>query len=81
MFQVELAHWFYLDLLREENPNLPSVKFAQFCAILFNHVPFLRRHMLNISDVLSDFKSYKQQVPTYGAIILDPSLKKVSLFI
>jgi len=55
------------------------VKFAQFCAILFNHVPFLRRHIVNINEVLSDFKLYKQQVPTYGAIILDPSLKKCLL--
>ena len=38
MFQVELAHWFYIDFHRVENPSLPEMRLPQFtgsCLMLF----------------------------------------------
>jgi hypothetical protein len=29
-FQVELAHWFYLDFYREEDPSLPNLHLKEF---------------------------------------------------
>ena len=30
MFQVELAHWFYIDFHRVEDPSLPEMRLPQF---------------------------------------------------
>ena len=30
MFQIELAHWFYIDFHRVEDPTLPEMKLPQF---------------------------------------------------
>lgn len=75
MFQVELAHWFYLDWLCEERTDLPKLSFKPFCKTLFGHVPFLRVYMGCFDTVLNDFRTYKSIVPTYGTIIVDRSYK------
>ncbi|KAI1301509.1 m7GpppN-mRNA hydrolase [Halotydeus destructor] len=75
MFQIELAHWFYLDWLCEERSELPKLSFKPFSKVIFQHVPFLRVHIANFDQVLDDFRAYKSNVPTYGAIIVDPSLQ------
>lgn len=80
MFQVELGHWFYLDLMCEDNQSLPRVPFKVFCQKMFAHVPFLRRHMGQLDEIIEKFRDYKSNVPTYGAIILDAALDKVSLY-
>lgn len=79
MFQIELAHWFYIDLFCEEISNLPKLSFKQFSRTIFAHVPFLRNHLDQVDVVLDDFRTYKSNVPTYGAIILDQDLKNVSV--
>ena len=33
MFQVELAHWFYIDFHRVENPSLPEMRLPQFTGL------------------------------------------------
>lgn len=78
MFQIELAHWFYLDLMTHGDTRLPKFNFKQFSLTLFAHVPFLRKFIDNFDQVLEDFKAYKLSVPTYGAIILDPTMQFVS---
>jgi hypothetical protein len=42
-FQIEQAHWFYEDFVREQNPSLPSFNLKNFSAkyILFFHFHFL----------------------------------------
>ena len=32
-FQIELAHWFYLDFYRQEDPQLPGYGLQQFMEI------------------------------------------------
>lgn len=85
MFQVELAHWFYLDWLCEEQAELPKLSFRPFCNDLFQHVTFLRVKMNkmnkvdkdSLTQVLEDFRNYKSSVPTFGAIIINEGLTHV----
>uniref|UniRef100_A0A3P9LJY1 Decapping mRNA 2 n=1 Tax=Oryzias latipes TaxID=8090 RepID=A0A3P9LJY1_ORYLA len=72
-FQIELAHWFYLDFCLQNTPGAPH------CVILFHHCPFLLPHGEEVQKVLEQWKEYKMGVPTYGAIILDESLENVLL--
>ncbi|XP_034659358.1 mRNA-decapping enzyme subunit 2 isoform X2 [Drosophila subobscura] len=79
-FQIELAHWFYLDFfcapeLNEEGVpirkrKLPAVGIKQFAMQLFQHIPFLNKHFGTVEQILQDWKNYKMSVPTYGAILV-----------
>ncbi|KAI4890708.1 hypothetical protein NFI96_011537 [Prochilodus magdalenae] len=71
-FQIELAHWFYLDFYMQNTPGLPQLS-------LFNHCPFLLPQGEDVQKVLEQWKEYKMGVPTYGAIILDETLDNVLL--
>lgn len=51
----------------------------QFTYIIFQHVPFLNPHLLNLDKILEDWKQYKLSVPTYGAILISENLKNVLL--
>jgi len=80
-FQIELAHWFYIDEY-SSNPKYKHLRlkecfFREFFEHMVNHVWFLRCHSDNIDVLLEEFKVYKLNVPTYGAIILNPDLSKV----
>jgi len=48
---------------------------------LFRHCPSLFNHAGEFDAILESWKEYKMTVPTYGAILLDPSLQFVSLFL
>lgn len=76
-FQVELAHWFYLDFYLSEYPHLSKCSMEQFAAHMFRHLPFLEEYSENVSEVLCAWSEYKLSVPVYGAIIIDSSLSKV----
>lgn len=83
-FQIELAHWFYLDFLcshkeQKQDKKLPSCGMKQFTFIIFQHVPFLHPHLPNLDKILEDWKQYKLSVPTYGAILISENLKSVLL--
>lgn len=80
-FQIELAHWFYLDFYCHEKPYLKQCGMKEFAKLIFNHIPSLKSHSneAQVSKVLSEFREYKMAVPTYGAIILDESLEFVLL--
>ncbi|XP_067644599.1 uncharacterized protein DCP2 [Eurosta solidaginis] len=89
-FQIELAHWFYLDFFcasaaaaadqkavaTEVNKKrkLPSCGIKQFAVQLFQHIPFLREHLTSIDKILDDWKNYKLAVPTFGAILISEDL-------
>ncbi|RWS02748.1 mRNA-decapping enzyme-like protein [Dinothrombium tinctorium] len=77
MFQIELGHWFYIDFHCALRKDLPKLNLRTFCLIMFNHVPFLKKHLTNFDNVLDQWKSYKCNVPTFGAIILDDTLDYV----
>lgn len=76
-FQIELAHWFYLDFYCSAQKERFGIK--QFAFQLFQHIPFLQPHLMHVDKILEDWKQYKLSVPTYGAIILSEDLKHVLL--
>nr|CAD7262894.1 unnamed protein product [Timema shepardi] len=79
-FQIELAHWFYLDFYcTEENKHLKTCGMKDFAAHTFNHIPFLRVHFKNLTEILDKWREYKQSVPTYGAIVLNEDMSQVLL--
>ncbi|XP_035523905.1 m7GpppN-mRNA hydrolase [Morone saxatilis] len=78
-FQIELAHWFYLDFCMQNIPGAPHCGIRDFAKAVFHHCPFLLPHGEDVQKVLEQWKEYKMGVPTYGAIILDESLEKVLL--
>ncbi|XP_064165610.1 m7GpppN-mRNA hydrolase [Anguilla rostrata] len=78
-FQIELAHWFYLDFSMENSPGLPQCGIRDFAKAVFNHCPFLLPHGEDVQKVLEQWKEYKMGVPTYGAIILDETLDNALL--
>uniref|UniRef100_A0AAY5ETF1 mRNA-decapping enzyme 2 n=1 Tax=Electrophorus electricus TaxID=8005 RepID=A0AAY5ETF1_ELEEL len=75
-FQVELAHWFYLDFYMQNTPGLPQL----ISLLPVNHLflCFLPR-CEDVQKVLEQWKEYKMGVPTYGAIILDETLDNALL--
>ncbi|XP_038148793.1 m7GpppN-mRNA hydrolase isoform X2 [Cyprinodon tularosa] len=78
-FQIELAHWFYLDFCIQNTPGAPQCGIRDFAKAVFHHCPFLLPHGEDVQKVLEEWKEYKMGVPTYGAIILDESLENVLL--
>ena len=40
-FQIELAHWFYLDFFRAGDSTLPDCKMREFTKLIFHEFPFL----------------------------------------
>lgn len=79
-FQIELAHWFYLDFYcTDENPKLRPCSMREFATHIFFHIPFLKPHVANIDNILEQWRDYKQNVPTFGAIVLNEDLTKVLL--
>ncbi|GIY75467.1 m7GpppN-mRNA hydrolase [Caerostris darwini] len=100
-FQIELAHWFYLDRYCEEDSKLERVPLNDFIRItenrkldciikytshtrsvaktVFKHIPCLQKHIAEVDDVIKNWRDYKKNVPTFGAILLDKELKHVLL--
>ena len=81
-FQLELAHWFYLDFYcsgTSVKSAHKSCSIREFAAIMFKHIHFLRKQAHNVDKILEDWKEYKLAVPTYGAIILNQNLSHVLL--
>ncbi|KAI9094939.1 Dcp2, box A domain-containing protein, partial [Phlyctochytrium arcticum] len=78
-FQIEQAHWFYEDFVREENPRLPSYSLKNFCGKFFEHCPLLHRWKHDHEKAFADFMEYKVRVPVCGAIILNERMDRVLL--
>ena len=76
-FQLELAHWFYIDFIRPYHPELADGTIHEFCAHMFNHVPFLRKFSSQVDTIVEEWSSYKLSVPVNGAIILNEAKDKV----
>ncbi|XP_053207599.1 m7GpppN-mRNA hydrolase-like isoform X2 [Panonychus citri] len=77
MFQIEQAHWFYIDFLSVQRPSLPKLQLRVFARIMFNHVPFLKIFLKEFENYFKQWKEYKSNVPTYGAILLDDIMEHV----
>eukprot|EP01134_Creolimax_fragrantissima_P005457 CFRG5457T1 len=78
-FQVEQAHWFYLDFYRENDNTLPTLNLKNFGVQIFTHVPFLQHHLNGYNGKFDNWKTYKLKVPVYGAIMLNSTGDKAVL--
>lgn len=78
-FAVEQAYWFYLDFSREAQRSLPPMSLRTFARRLFEHSPPLRPHLPRLDELVADWKSYKGDIPTCGAALLNEALDKVLL--
>ncbi|KAI9216063.1 DCP2-domain-containing protein, partial [Blastocladiella britannica] len=78
-FQIEQAHWFYEDFVREENAALPSFSLKSFCGIFFRHCPLLHEWVESHEQAFDHFLQYKFRVPVCGAIILNDAYDHVLL--
>ncbi|OBZ78939.1 mRNA decapping complex subunit 2 [Grifola frondosa] len=79
-FQVEQAHWYYEDFIREENPvKFSSYTLKTFSEALFRACPLLA-HWANDHDrTFQSFMQYKTRVPVCGAIMLNDTWDKCVL--
>jgi mRNA-decapping enzyme subunit 2 len=79
-FQIELAHWFFLDFYctQEEN-SIYVCGIKQFALYMFEHIPFFNHLLPNLTEILEKWRCYKMSVPTYGAILLTPDMKQCLL--
>ena len=85
-FQIEIAHWFYIDeyvsnkdKANSYRPKLKQCWLREFAEHMFRHIGFLKVHADNVDQILDDFRNYKLAVPTYGGIILNEDMSKVLL--
>ncbi|KAH7910945.1 DCP2-domain-containing protein [Hygrophoropsis aurantiaca] len=78
-FQVEQAHWFYEDFIREENPKFPSLPLKKFSAMLFHACPLLHQWSHDHEQAFNTFMQYKTRVPVCGAIMLNDTWEKCIL--
>ncbi|KAI8366954.1 Dcp2, box A domain-containing protein [Choanephora cucurbitarum] len=78
-FQVEQAHWFYEDFIREIKPELPSFQLKTFSARIFRHCPLLHQWAHEHERAYADFMQYRFRIPVCGAIILNATLDKCLL--
>ncbi|KAI9206496.1 Dcp2, box A domain-containing protein, partial [Polychytrium aggregatum] len=78
-FQIEQAHWFYEDFVREENPKLPSYSLKNFSSRFFQYCPLLHEWAHDHETAFANFIEYKVRVPVCGAIILNTKMDKVLL--
>ncbi|KAL4069628.1 Dcp2, box A domain-containing protein [Scleroderma yunnanense] len=78
-FQVEQAHWFYEDFVREQNPKFPSLPLKRFSEMLFHACPLLHQWSHDHEQAFSTFMQYKTRVPVCGAIMLNESWEKCIL--
>ncbi|VDK63416.1 unnamed protein product, partial [Anisakis simplex] len=81
-FQIELAHWFYIDFYCKGDavtPKCNEIGLRDFIRQIFNHCDFLSEFSGQVDQVIEKWREYKSSVPTYGAILLDSSLNYVLL--
>ncbi|KAG6857551.1 hypothetical protein H0H87_000150 [Tephrocybe sp. NHM501043] len=78
-FQVEQAHWFYEDFVREENPSFPALALKKFSEMLFQACPLLHQWSHDHELAYTTFMEYKTRVPVCGAIMLNDTWEKCVL--
>lgn len=78
-FQVEQAHWYYEDFVREENRTLPTLHLKRFSELLFRACPMLKQWGHDHELAFTNFMQYKTRVPVCGAIMLNEAMDKCIL--
>ncbi|RKO95685.1 hypothetical protein CAUPRSCDRAFT_8947, partial [Caulochytrium protostelioides] len=78
-FQIEQAHWYYEDFVREANPAMATMSLKLFSAHMFWNCELLQRLIVDFRSSFRDFVYYKVRVPVCGAIILSSDHRKCLL--
>ncbi|KAI0669872.1 Dcp2, box A domain-containing protein [Trametes maxima] len=79
-FQVEQAHWYYEDFIREQHPSkFPSYTLKTFSEALFHACPLLAHWAKDHDRTFASFMQYKTRVPVCGAIMLNDTWDKCVL--
>ncbi|KAK6348984.1 mRNA-decapping enzyme subunit 2 [Orbilia blumenaviensis] len=77
-FQVEEAHWYYEDFIREQRPEFPALSLPVFLGKIFAHNPMLSKWGMH-QDAYREFMEYKHRVPVRGGILINKKMDKVIL--
>lgn len=77
-FQVEEAHWFYSDLVRNEVVDLPKINMKQFSTKFLEKCPLIWKWG-DPSESIARFGQYKSIIPVRGIALFNKSLTKVVL--
>ncbi|KAI0073140.1 DCP2-domain-containing protein [Panus rudis PR-1116 ss-1] len=78
-FQVEQAHWYYEDFIREQDDRLPTMSLKKFSNSLFHVCPLLSHWGDDHEQTFQNFLAYKTRVPVCGAIMLNETWDKCLL--
>lgn len=76
-FQLQQAHWYYLDFFVEFSPDLPKLSFRDFSRAMFEHCPLLRGQAHRFEELREGFKEYMSSIPVYGCILLNSDMTRV----
>lgn len=76
-FQLEQAHWFYVDFVQPKDASLPALSLDKFARKMFEQCALLRPHASQTAQILKSFSQYKQKVPVCGAIVFNADMSKV----
>ncbi|KYM99239.1 mRNA-decapping enzyme 2 [Cyphomyrmex costatus] len=78
--KIEKAYWFYLDFYcTDPYLKLRKCSMGEFATHIFQHLSYLEKHVPQINALLQQWEWHKQNLPTFGAIILDEVKTKVLL--
>ena len=77
MFQLQQAHWFYLDWYSDKNPSLPRFSYKSFCETYFKHIPTFKAHLSKFEQVYASFNQYLNAVPVCGCVLVNPAMTDV----
>ncbi|KAI6205916.1 hypothetical protein M3Y94_00846300 [Aphelenchoides besseyi] len=81
-FQLEQAHWYYVDYYCEGDhceEMCPNLGFRDFVKVVVGYSTSLMKYKNNVDDIIDQFRQYKSLIPTYGAVMFDPSLTQILL--
>ena len=74
----EKAHWHYQDFMVEASHPSSKIRFKDFCETLFREIP--QSFGLRTYETYNiKFQQYTQNIPVFGAILLNSSMEKVLL--
>lgn len=77
-FQIELAHWYYIDELVPKY-KVPKLKLNDFFELVFRNYKKLKTVNSSSSSIYQNWLKFKTKIPVYGAIMIDKNMNKVIL--
>ncbi|ESO13095.1 hypothetical protein HELRODRAFT_159700 [Helobdella robusta] len=74
-YHTEQAYWYYTDFYVKDNSELMGLTLKEFARQMFYSCECLSGHLENINASYQLWEKYRNEIPTYGAILLDPTLQ------